>query len=105
MRVTDSKTAVCAINFFGRVFSSLPYPVQRIKCAGGRVLYVCVVRDNLPEFGVKRSVPGIARVFFVKKARSRTTGFEMLRATLNLARGNIEDRAATPLRLMSLPAG
>lgn len=103
---TESKTASCARNFVGRLIASLPYPVQRIQCVKGRELYVYVVREDLAEFCVRRSETGPAMLRFKRESGiSRKVGFEMLRATLNLARGNIEEQAQTLLRQAVLPAG
>lgn len=100
----DSTRANCAINFVGKVIASIPHPAQRMQRAGSRDIYICVVREILVELSVRRKVTGPAAARFNKEAgRTRKTGFEMLRATLNLARGNIEDRAYALLRQAVLP--
>jgi len=106
MLTTESKTASCALNFVGRLIASLPYPVQRIQCVKGREFHVYVTREDLLEFCVRRRETGPAMLRFKRESGiSRKAGFEMLRATLNLARGNIEDQAQALLRQTALPAG
>ena len=104
MMSIDSKTATCALKFVGRVIASIPCQAQRIRRPGCGDIYVYAVREIFVDSSVRRKVTGSAAARFNKEAGvSHNTGFEMLRATLNLARGNIEDQVYALLRQAVLP--
>lgn len=87
--------AVRAFTIFGKVLCSLPISFHYISTAD---VFICQYqyKDHIQEFGVKPGEEKEPRVIrYARKAeRSLKTGFDLLRLTLNLARGDLEAAAA-----------
>lgn len=86
-----------ALSVLGRVAGSLPFTAQSVQTAEGLAVLVCKLQDPNPEFGtkVKADEPCLKRTNR-EESRSLRTGFDLLRVTFNLARGNLEELACAP---------
>jgi len=83
------KTIVQAWSLFGRVLGSLP--VQPVHPIGGMEVVVSKFQVRLLEFGNKYRTEAPEAPTHIRAAeRSRKTGFDLLRVTQNLARGDLE---------------
>lgn len=84
----QTHTASSVINIFGKVIS-LPLGIK--LPAGSSFEYR---RDEAPDFGVLcRQRPSPSRIRTKNAESPRKTGLDLLRATLNLARGDLEQNA------------
>lgn len=88
------KAAHNAISIFGKVISSLPFSGNRIQFVSGREVFDYRFHDQVLEFSVtaiaeKTQAPNTGK----RSERSRRTGFDLLRFTLNLARGDLEQHS------------
>lgn len=92
VKCADEKTVVNSLNIFGKVLGSLPFTVKRIKSVSGIEVFVYKFRDNVTEFGVKTRIEKkpVSSLFSRRVKRSRKTGLDLIRVTLNLARGDLE---------------
>lgn len=83
-----------ALSVLGRVAGSLPFSAQSVQTAEGLAVLVCKLQDPTPEFGTKAKAdePCLKRTNRDEQGSLRT-GFDLLRVTFNLARGNLEDLA------------
>lgn len=81
-----------ALSVLGRVAGSLPFSAQSVQTAEGLAVLVCKLQDPIPEFGTKAKAdePCLKRTNSDEQ-RSLRTGFDLLRVTFNLARGNLEE--------------
>lgn len=90
------KTIVRAWSLFSKVLGSLPgKPVQPV---GGMEVVVYKLRERLLEFRNKfrtEKKPD-APLHDRTAEKSRKTGFDLLRVTLNLARGDLEQNSVFP---------
>ncbi|HXI09912.1 MAG TPA: hypothetical protein VNK06_03825 [Thermodesulfobacteriota bacterium] len=85
------KTIVQAWSLFSRVLGSLP--AQPVQPVGGMEVVVSKFQVRLLEFGNKcryRTEKPDAPLHDRTVERSRKTGFDLLRVTQNLARGDLE---------------
>lgn len=89
-----------AFAIFGKVINSIPVSFQCIRVADV-FIYRFNYQDNVQEFGAMPSEERkTSAVRYVRKAEgSVKRGFDLLRLTLNLARGDLE--AATPRPLVA----
>lgn len=81
-----------ALSVLGRVAGSLPFSAQSVQTVEGLAVLVCKLQDPTPEFGTKAKAdePCLKRTNSDEQ-RSLRTGFDLLRVTFNLARGNLEE--------------
>lgn len=85
------KTIVRAWSLFGRVLGSLP--ATHVQPVGGMEVVVFKFRARLLEFVNKyRTEKQDAPLHDRLVERSRRTGFDLLRVTQNLARGDLEHK-------------
>lgn len=85
----DQAAGTGVINIFGKVIISLPLG---IKLPAGSSFEYC--REEAPDFGVLcRQRPSPSRIRTKNAESPRKTGLDLLRATLNLARGDLEQNA------------
>lgn len=97
MHGTDG-SAIRAITVFGKVFSSLPVSFQYVSTADVFIFqqYQQQYQDRLQEFGAaprEESAPS-AMNYARKAERFIKRGFDFLRMTQNLARGDLEAASA-----------
>ncbi len=89
---THAETTVLnALTLFGRVIHTVPQNAQSgfYETAGEPI--VCKFQKNVLEFGVKCRTESHAPKYPDRDIeRSHKSGFEMLRLTFNLARGDLE---------------
>ncbi|MEK6790927.1 MAG: hypothetical protein AABY45_04410 [Deltaproteobacteria bacterium] len=83
-----------AMSFLARVCGSMPLPCQAVVLG----LSVCASDDG-NDFRVKRVVKPALPCAYKDTQRPLRSGFEMLKATLNLARGNIEEQSGPAPRM------
>jgi len=82
--------------FFGRFLSLLP--AERMHSESGRQFFLYKCRNRILEFGVRCKVESPDAPHHVRGVeKSRRSGFDLLRVTLNLARGDLEDSSTGPL--------
>lgn len=85
------RTALNTLTIFGHVFGSLPLKVKKIQTVSGREVFVYEFQENILEFCLKsRADEPVSPRHYRNVERSQKTGFDLLRLTLNLARGNLE---------------
>lgn len=77
-----------AISIFGKFFSSIPAAAGPFNCADA---FVFDCQDHLAELGTKQAAeePEPAAEY-MSGGKPLKTGFDLIRLTLNLARGNLE---------------
>lgn len=77
-----------AISIFGKFISSIPAPAGPFNCADA---FVFDYQDHLVELGTKQAAEESEPVAeYMSGGKPLKTGFDLIRLTLNLARGNLE---------------
>ncbi len=93
---TDAEiTVLNALSLFGRVVQTMPQNAQTVSCEAAGEPIVCKFQKNMLEFGVKCRAEKLAPKYPDRDVeRSYRSGFEMLKLTFNLARGDLEQAHA-----------
>lgn len=83
------------LSAFGRAVISLPFTTHGINTVEGDVILVYAFREQHTDFGTKidDDKPRVSRPRR-KAGRSQRTGFDLLRFTQILARGDLEEQRA-----------
>lgn len=84
----EAREASGAFSIFGKFISSIPAPHTPFNCADA---FVFDYQDHLTELGTKQATEEAESVAeYVRGGKPLKTGFDLIRLTLNLARGNLE---------------
>ncbi|MBI2412696.1 MAG: hypothetical protein HYV24_05755 [Deltaproteobacteria bacterium] len=84
----EAREATGAISIFGKFISSIPAPAGPFNCADA---FVFDYQDHLTELGTKQAAEEAEPVAeYMRGGKPLKTGFDLIRLTLNLARGNLE---------------
>ncbi|MBI5453509.1 MAG: hypothetical protein HY956_02665 [Deltaproteobacteria bacterium] len=77
-----------AISIFGKFISSIPAAAGPFNCADA---FVFDYQDHLAELGTKQAAEeSESAAEYMSGGKPLKTGFDLIRLTLNLARGNLE---------------
>lgn len=91
--VPGEKKVVTAFSAFGKVLCSLSFVSNSVHCSDSGATVVFKFREQVIEFGTKTAdgAPSVKRPGR-KAERSQRTGFDLLRFTQILARGDLEEQ-------------
>lgn len=85
------KSKLNALNVFGKVFGSLQFRIKKIQSVSGREAFVYEFHETILDFTSKPvAEKPVSPRQYGRSERSLKTGFDLLRVTLNLARGDLE---------------
>ncbi|MBI5642288.1 MAG: hypothetical protein HY954_02310 [Deltaproteobacteria bacterium] len=75
---------------FGKVIESLPINVERMHAGCGTDAFDFEFQDHILEYDVKPRTDKPVHAYHNSKEWQQKTGLDLIRLTLNLARGNLE---------------